>query len=86
MRRSHHVPKRWLVKRRWLVVLEATMYTRIYGQQQLGKYLCVAGANQRRTIFVVKLYLRKIFSYVFFVRKYFYNEIKANYGITKFEQ
>ena len=31
-------------------------------------------------MFVVKLYSRKIFSYVFFVRKYFHNEIKANYG------
>ena len=30
-------------------------------------------------IFIVKLYLRKIFSYVFCVRKYFYNENKANY-------
>ena len=29
--------------KRWLVVLEATRYTRIYGQQQLGKCLCVAG-------------------------------------------
>ena len=37
------MPKRWLVKRRWLVVLEANTYTRIYGQQQLGKFLCVAG-------------------------------------------
>ena len=31
-------------------------------------------------MFVVELYSRKIFSYVFFVRKYFRNEIKANYG------
>ena len=31
-------------------------------------------------MFVVKLYSRKIFLYVFFVRKYFHNEIKANYG------
>ena len=29
--------------------------------------------------FVVKLYSRKIFSYVFCVQKYFYNENKANY-------
>ena len=36
MKRLHRLPKRWLVKRRWLVVLEATMYTRIYGQQRLG--------------------------------------------------
>ena len=32
-------------------------------------------------IFVLKLYLCKIFSYVFCVRKYFCNEKKANYGI-----
>ena len=46
-------------------MLEATTYTRIYGQQQLGKYWCV---------FYVKLYSRKIFSYVFC--KHFYNEKK----------
>ena len=33
-----------------------------------------------RKIFVVKLYSGKIFSYVFCVRKYFYNGNKANYG------
>ena len=32
-------------------------------------------------IFAVKLYSRKIFLYVFYVRKYFYNENKANYGM-----
>ena len=31
-------------------------------------------------IFIVELYSRKIFSYVFCVRKYFYNENKANCG------
>ena len=35
-------------------------------------------------IFIVKLYSRKIFSYVFSVRKYFYNENKANYSTTLF--
>jgi len=72
--------KRWLVKRRQLVVLEAATITRIYGQQQLGKCWCIAGANQRAKIFVVKLYSCKIFLYVFCVRKYFCNEQKANYG------
>ena len=67
MRRLYHVPKRWLVKMRWLVVLEATAYTRIDGQQQLGMCWCVVAAK----IFVIKLYLCKIFSYVFCVRKYF---------------
>ena len=31
-------------------------------------------------IFVVELYSRKIFLYIFRVQKYFYNENKANYG------
>ena len=48
-------------EKRWLVVLEATTYTRIYGQQQLGKCWCVIIGK----ILVVKLYSRKIFSYVF---------------------
>ena len=51
------------------------MYTMICGQQQLGKYLCVEGSQPTR-----KIYSRKIFSYVFLVRKNFHNEIKANYG------
>ena len=33
------MPKRWLVKRKWFVVLEATTYTRIYGQQQFGEHI-----------------------------------------------
>ena len=53
-------------------MLEATTYTRIYGQQQLGEVL---------VCFAVKLYSRKIFSYVFCVRKYVYNTKKANYGM-----
>ena len=74
--------KRWLVKRRQLVVLEATTITRIYGQQQLGKYWCVARSQPTRKNFVVKLYSCKIFSYIFCVRKYFCNEQKANYGMS----
>ena len=61
MKRSPRVLKRWLVKMRWLVVLETTTYTRIYGQQQLGKYWCVVIGK----IFVVKLYSHKTFSDVF---------------------
>ena len=76
------MPKRWLVKRRLLVVLEATMYTRIYGQQQFGKCWCVARSQPTSEIFVVKLYSRKIFSYVFCVQKYFCNKNKANYGMS----
>ena len=60
MRRSHRMPKRWFV------VLEATTYARIYGQQQMGKCWCVIGK-----ISVVKLYSHKIFSLVFCVQKYF---------------
>ena len=33
--------------------------------------------------FIVKLYSRKIFSYVFCVQKYFYNKNKVNYGSFK---
>ena len=54
-------------KRRWLVVLEATTYTRIYGQQQFGKCWCVVVGK----IFIVKLYACKNFLYVFCVRKHF---------------
>ena len=74
--------KRWLVKRRQLVVLEATTYTRIYGQQQLGKCWCVARSQPTRKNFRCKVYSCKIFSYVFCVRKYLCNEQKAKYGIT----
>jgi len=42
--------------------------------------VCSTKPTNVRKIFVVKLYSRKIFSYVFCVRKYFYNENKANYG------
>ena len=51
------MPKRWLVKRRWLVVLEATTYTRIYGQQQLGKCLRVAGRQSMQKKFRCKNYI-----------------------------
>ena len=58
------------------------MYTRICGEQQLGKCLCIAESQPMRKNFRCKIYLRKIFSYVFLVRKYFHNEIKANYSIA----
>ena len=53
--------KRWLVKRRKLVVLEATTYTRIYGQHQLGKCWCVARSQPTRKNFVVKFIRVKYF-------------------------
>ena len=49
-------------------MLEDTTYTRIYGQQQLGKCLCVAGSQPMSE----KLYSRKKFSYVFCIRKNFF--------------
>ena len=52
--------QRWLVKSRLLVLLEATMYTRIYGQQQFGKCWCVA--RSQPTSENLELYLCKIFS------------------------
>ena len=42
--------------------------------------VCSTEPTNVGNIAVVKLYSRKIFSYVFCVRKYFYNENKANYG------
>ena len=42
--------------------------------------VCSTEPTNIRKIFVVKLYSRKIFSYIFCVRKYFYNKNKANYG------
>ena len=64
--------KRWFVKRRWLVVLEATKYTRIHGQQQLGKCLCVAGSqpmrkNSRCKIFICVKYFRMFSLYEIFL-------------------
>ena len=43
--------------------------------------VCSTEPTNVGNIAVVKLYSRKIFSYVFCVRKYFYNENKANYGM-----
>ena len=42
--------------------------------------LCSTKPTNVGKIFVVELYSHKIFSYVFCVRKYFYNENEANYG------
>ena len=64
MRRSHHVPKRWLVKRRWRVVLEVTSYTRIYGQHQLGKCWCVftgVSLSEKFAIFFICFLCVKMF-------------------------
>ena len=52
------MPKRWLMKRRLLVVLEAT-YTRIYGQQQFGK--CRRSQPTSEKIFIVKFIHVKYF-------------------------
>ena len=78
--------KRWLVKRRLLVVLEAITYTSTYGRQQLGKCWCVYSREQTNVTFVVKLYSHKIFFYVFCARKYFYNEKKSKlrYALTPY--
>ena len=52
------MPKKWLVKRRLLVVLEATTYTRIYGQQQFGKCWCVARSQPTSEKFLLQNYIR----------------------------
>ena len=41
-------------------MLEATTYTRIYGQQQLGKYLRVAGSQPTWKKFRCKNYIRGV--------------------------
>ena len=50
--------KKWLVKRRLLVVLEVTTYTRIYGQQQFGKCWCVARSQPMSEKFSLQNYIR----------------------------
>ena len=47
----------------------------------IGEVLvCSREPTNAENFSLLKLYSRKIFSHVFFVRKYFYNEIKVNYG------
>ena len=62
------------MKRRWLLVLEATTYT------YKDIWAAAIGEVLDQVCFTVKLYSCKIFSYVFCVREYFYNEKKVNYG------
>ena len=38
-------------------------------------------SREPTNVVVVKLYLRKTFLYVFLVQKYFYNDVKAIYGM-----
>ena len=42
--------------------------------------VCSTEPTNIRKIFVIKLYSCKTFSHIFCVRKYFYNENRANYG------
>ena len=76
------MPKRWLVKKRWLVELEATTQTRIYAWaaaiREMCMLVCTRGPNNVGKNFVVILYSHKIFLYIFFVRKYFYNALKKS--------
>ena len=54
-------------------MLEATTYTRVCEQQQLGKCWCVIAGVLSENL---KLYLHKLFLDVFCVRKYVYSEKK----------
>ena len=67
------------VPKRWLVVLEATMYTRIYGQQELGKWWCVASREPTNIgkIFVAKLYIRIKYFCTFSVYKNIFTTKKS---------
>ena len=57
------MPKRWLVKRRLLVVFEATMYTRIYVWAAAIRevLVCSTEPTNVRKIFITELYSHKIF-------------------------
>ena len=48
-------------------MFDATVYTRIYGQQQLGKCLCVAGSQPTLNIFCCKIIFVLKKTYIFFV-------------------
>ena len=70
------MPIRWLLNKGWLVVLP-----RIQGYMgSSNSEVLVRSTEQTNVgkIFVAELHSRKIFSYVFCVRKYLYN---ANCGI-----
>ena len=71
------MPKRWLVKRRWLVVLEAITYTEIYGQQQLRKCLCVAGSKPTWERFHCKIIFAKNIFVHFLCTKIFLQQNKS---------
>ena len=65
--------------KKWLVVLEATTYTRIYRQQQLGKCLRVAGSQPTQKKFRCKNYIRvKYFRPFSLYENSFSNKIKVN--------
>ena len=60
------------------------MYTRIWAAAIREVLVCNREPTNVGKYFVVKLYSCKISSYIFCVRKYFYNENKnkANYGTS----
>ena len=69
------MPKRWLVKRRWLVVRGYHIYKDIWAAAIGEVLVCSREPTNEGKIFVVKLYLRKIFSSIFCVQKYVYENI-----------
>ena len=63
------MPKRWLGKRRWVVVLEATRYT---WSAAIGEVLvCSREPTNIGKILIVKLCSLKNFAYVFCVQNIF---------------
>ena len=58
------------------------MYKDIWAAAIQEVLVCSREPTNVGKYFVVKLYSCKIFSYVFCVRKYFYNKNKANYGTS----
>ena len=82
MRKTHTVPCAEEMAGEKEIASCVTTYTRIYGQQQLGKCWCVARSQPTtEKIFVVK-FIHINFLDVFCVRKYFYNENEVNYGMS----
>ena len=61
MRRSHHMPKRWLVKRRLLVVLRGHVYLDIWAAAIREVFVCSTEPTNIRKIFVVKFIRVKYF-------------------------
>ena len=71
------MPKRWLVKKEIACCVRGHVYLDIWAAAIREVLVC---STEPTNVGCCKIYSRKIFLYVFGVRKYFYSENKANYG------